>query len=187
MMEKSSELRSEADAVPPKVTVRQPVEADIPSLAAHFSEMQAHYGQPVSDAAAVSAATLACKPPVQTFDPRVLVALTGETVVGSIVMNVTFPAAQLSLSLYIRDLYIAKAARRLGVGRILVAAANQLRASQGFSALEWTTDSANTAARRLYEACGARQVNRTYFSERRGVTKSVSADRRRSRSSAEPH
>jgi ribosomal protein S18 acetylase RimI-like enzyme len=160
------------------ITVRPPSEADIPSLAAHLSEMQAHYGRPVPDALATKAAVLACKPAVHIFDPRVLVAVIGETVVGSIVMNVTFPAAELTLSLYIRDLYIAKSARRRGVGRRLVIAANRLRAEQGFSALEWTTDSSNAAARRLYESSGARQMDRTYFNERRGLIQPVGTDRR---------
>ena len=182
----NSEPSDEGEALQPAISVRQPCQADIPNLAAHFAEMQAHYGQPVLDTVAMKAAVLACKPPVNTFDPRVLVAVAGDTIVGSIVMNVTFPAAELSLSLYIRDLYIAKAARRLGVGRMLVKAATQLRASEGFSALEWTTDSANAEARYLYESCGARQVNRTYFSERRGIAKSVVFDRRKPRSGVEP-
>ena len=69
--------------------------------------MQAHYDRPVSYEAALSAAALACRPPVSTFDPRVLIALVGNDVVGSIVMNVTFPAFELSLSLHIRDLYMS--------------------------------------------------------------------------------
>jgi GNAT superfamily N-acetyltransferase len=182
-----SELSRELEALQPKITVRQPCKGDISSLAAHFSEMQAHYGRPVPEALAIKAASLACNPPMHMFDPRVLVAVVGDTIIGSIVMNVTFPAADLSHSLYIRDLYVAEVARRHGVGQMLVKAANHLRASEGFSALEWTTDSANTAARRLYEACEARQMNRTYFNERRGVTKPIVSDRRRPRSSVEPH
>ena len=167
------------------IVIRHPAEADIPALAAHLSEMQAHYDRPVSDAVALKAAALACRPAVNTFDPRVLVAVAGDIVVGSVVMNVTVPASELTLSLYIRDLYVARSARRCGVGRMLVKAATQLRASEGFSALEWTTDSSNASARRLYEACGARQMDRTYFSERRGTrerretTRLASAERRR--------
>jgi len=146
--------------------------------------MQSHYKQPVSDAAARKAAAVACRAPVHTFDPRVLIAVAGDTVVGSLVMNVTFPAAELTMALYIRDLYVAKTARRRGVGQMLVRAATQLRAGEGFSALEWTTDSSNAAARRLYESCGARQLARTYFNERRGLNerrgdkRPASADRR---------
>jgi GNAT superfamily N-acetyltransferase len=166
------------------IVVRRPSEADIPALAAHFSEMQSHYKQPVSDAAAIKAAGLACKEPASTFDPRVLVALSGDAVIGSLVMNVTFPAFELSLALQFRDLYVAKIARRRGMGQILVRAATRLRAGEGFSALEWTTDSTNTAVRSLYEACGARQMERTYFNERRGpgerreVKRPAAAERR---------
>ena len=168
-----------SDLASQPLTVRPPSEADIPSLAAHLSEMQAHYGRPVLDGMATKAAVLACKPAVHMFDPRVLIAVVGETLVGSIVMNVTFPAAELTLSLYIRDLYVANCARRRGIGRRLVMAANRLRAEQGFSALEWTTDSSNAAARRLYESSGARQMDRTYFNERRGLAEPVGTDRRR--------
>ena len=64
------------------VAVRRPSAADIPGLALVFSEMQCHYGRPVSDAAATAAATLACKPPMSTFDPHTLVALAGTGQVG---------------------------------------------------------------------------------------------------------
>ena len=84
-------------------------------------------------------------------------------IVGSIVMNVTFPAFELTLSLHIRDLYVAKAARRCGIGRMLVKAGARLAVSEGFSALEWTTDAANTAARKMYEICGAKLLDRAYY------------------------
>jgi ribosomal protein S18 acetylase RimI-like enzyme len=160
------------------IVVRRPTNSDISSLAAHFSEMQAHYNQPVPPNVAERAATLACKPVTNTFDPRVLIAVAGSVVVGSVVMNVTFPASELSMSLYIRDLYVAKAARRSGVGRMLVKAATHLAVSEGFSAVEWTADSTNKAALRLYESCGARQMDRTYFRERRGILKPVTIERR---------
>ena len=135
-----------------------------PGLAALFSEMQAHYDRPVSYEAALSAAVLACRPPVNTFDPRVLIALLGDDVVGSIVMNVTFPAFELSSSRsYIRDLYVSNSLRRSGVGRLLVKSAARLAVNEGFSALEWTTDSANRAARRITEICGAKQLDLTYY------------------------
>ena len=145
------------------IVVRSPSELDVSGVAALFSEMQCHYGRPVSDEMAAVAARLACTPPVCTFDPRVLIALTRGLVVGSIVMNVTFPAFELTLSLHIRDLYVAKAGRRCGIGRMLVKAGARLAVSQGFSALEWTTDAANTAARKMYEICGAKLLDRAYY------------------------
>jgi GNAT superfamily N-acetyltransferase len=143
--------------------VRRPAELDVEGLAALFSEMQSHYARPVSDEAAKLAAKLACRTPVATFDPRVLIALRGGIVVGSIVMNATFPAFELTLSLHIRDLYVTETARRNGVGRMLVKAGARLAVSEGFSALEWTTDAANTAARKMYEICGAKLLDRAYY------------------------
>ena len=98
--------------LPQDVVVRRPTEADIPGVAAHFSEMQSHYDCPVSFAVAEEAAVLACRPAISTFDPRVLIAVAGNIVVGTLVMNVTFPASALTKALYIRDLYVAKTMRR---------------------------------------------------------------------------
>ena len=145
------------------IVVRRPSELDISGVAALFSEMQSHYGRPVSDEVATMASRLACRPTRDIFDPRVLIALAQGVIVGSIVMNVTFPAFELTLSLHIRDLYVAQTARRYGVGRMLVKAGARLAVSEGFSALEWTTDAANTAAREMYEICGAKLLDRVYY------------------------
>lgn len=147
----------------PDIAVRGPTHLDISGLAALFAEMQRHYRRPVTDEQAVEAATLACRPVSATFDPRVLIATMDDTIAGSIVLNVTFPAFELSRSLYIRDLYVARAMRRFGVGQALVKAAAKLTYAQGFSALDWTTETGNTAARQMYESCGARVLPRTYY------------------------
>lgn len=145
------------------VRVRRAVLADVPSLALLFGEMQRHYGQPVPSEVAVEAAAFACRPATGAFDPRVLLAFVDGVLAGSVVLNVTFPAAELSRSLYIRDLYVAAAARRRGVGGALVRAAARLTLEEGFSALDWTTDSANAGARQMYESHGARRLDRTYY------------------------
>jgi GNAT superfamily N-acetyltransferase len=145
------------------IAVRNPTAHDVSALAALFSEMQLHYRRPVTDEQAIQAAILACQPVRSTFDPRVLIATAGDAIAGSLVLNVTFPAFELSRSLYIRDLYVARAMRRRGVGQKLVRAAAHVTYTQGFSALDWTTETGNTAARQMYEACGARVLGRTYY------------------------
>jgi GNAT superfamily N-acetyltransferase len=145
------------------IAVRSPTSLDVPALAALFAEMQRHYRRPVTDEQAVDAAALACQPVRSTFDPRVLIALIDDDIAGSIVLNVTFPAFELSRSLYIRDLYVARSMRRRGVGQVLVRAAARLTYAQGFSALDWTTETGNAAAREMYESCGARVLPRTYY------------------------
>jgi GNAT superfamily N-acetyltransferase len=147
----------------PEIEVRCPTAVDVPGLAALFAEMQRHYKRPVSDDQAAEAAAIACRPAVMLFDPWVLIAVADNTVAGSIVMNVMFPAYELSRALYIRDLYIARTMRRRGVGQALVKAAARLTYSKGYSALDWTTETGNTAARQMYESCGARVLPRTYY------------------------
>ncbi len=156
-------LNRPGDMSGPEPEVRAPRVDDVPGLAALFSEMQRHYLRPVPDETATEAALLACKPPVAEFDPRVLIAIIEGDVVGSIVLNVTFPAYELTKSLYIRDLYVAASARRQGVGRALVNAAAHLTYAQGFSALDWTTEATNYGAHKMYEACGARLLPRIYY------------------------
>jgi len=149
--------------VRPSVMARRPEPADVPLVAALSSEMQQHYGAPVTDEAAELAAHLACRPVTGEFDPRTIIALCGDTVCGSIVLNVTFPASELTRSLYVRDLYVARAMRRRGVGQVLLAAAARLTLAEGFSALDWTTEGANQAAQALYDATGASRLNRTFY------------------------
>ena len=90
-----------------QVAFRSPAHLDISSLAALFSEMQGHYQRPVTDEQAVEAAILACQPVRTMFDPRVVIAALDTIVVGSIILNVTFPAFELTRALYIRDLFVS--------------------------------------------------------------------------------
>ena len=145
------------------IEVRAPEAADVEALAHLFAEMQEHYRRPVTMEQAWEAARLACRSRQATFDPHVLLAFADGSLVGSVVLNVTFPAYELTRALYIRDLFVSAAARRLGIGRALVNAAAQLTYSHGYSALDWTTDTGNEAARRMYESCGARLLARTYY------------------------
>jgi len=145
------------------IEVRRAQGSDVAGLAALFGEMQLHYSRPVAPSLAMEAAVLACRPAFAVFDPRALVAVADGVIVGSAVLNVTFPASELSRSLYIRDLYVTASMRRRGVGRALVKAAISLTMEEGFSALDWTTDTANLDARKMYESCGARLMHRSYY------------------------
>jgi GNAT superfamily N-acetyltransferase len=146
-------------------SIRRLASCDVKALATLWAEMQHHYGKPVTEAAATQAATLACEAQRgEGFEPRILVAHAVDgSIAGSIVLNVSFPANELSLSLYIRDLYVAAAMRRLGVARAMLRAAAALALSQGFSALDWTAEAGNLDARKLYSGEGARLLPRVYY------------------------
>jgi len=145
------------------VQVRAATRQDVPALAALFFEMQGHYGDPVSVEEAFEAASVLCAMPSEGFNPRTLLAEVEGIVVGSCVLNVMMPAARLRRSLYIRDLYVGAANRRKGVGVSLVRAALTLVEEGGFCALDWTADSQNRIAIRMYQDNGAQPIERTYF------------------------
>jgi len=149
----------------PPFTIRSPGPADAPELARLFSEMQRHYGEPVPDGASLAAAMTACSAPAgEAFAPRTFVAADAAGAIwASIVLNVTFPASRLSRSLYVRDLYVAAAARRQGLARALLRAAARLTLAEGYSALDWTTDAGNAPARTMYEGAGAQPIGRVYY------------------------
>ncbi|MCR0980486.1 GNAT family N-acetyltransferase [Roseomonas populi] len=145
------------------LTVRAVGPSDVQGLAALLSEMQAYYGAPVPMDDALEAAGQLCTLPPEGFNPRTILAMDGETAIGSCVLNVMLPAAELRRSLYIRDLFVSARSRRRGVGRALVAGAARLVREGGFCALDWTTDSQNLPARRLYDRAGGRVLGRTYY------------------------
>ena len=152
-----------SSSVDPGPIVRSASACDEDALAALLSEMQAHYGAAVPDAQALEAARLLCTLPPEGFNPRTLLAFEDGMAVGSCVLNVMLPAAELRRSLYVRDLFVSARARRRGTGRALVASAARLAREGGFCALDWTTDSLNLPARRLYDGIGGQVLGRTYY------------------------
>jgi GNAT superfamily N-acetyltransferase len=53
---------------------------------------------------------------------------------------------------YLEDLFVAEAARGLGVGRALIEDLKRIARSQGWHRLYWHTDEGNTRARALYDS-----------------------------------
>ena len=58
---------------------------------------------------------------------------------------VSWPAAGLSTSLYLKELYVADTARRTGVATALMRGLYTIAAERGCSRVEWTTDEGNEA------------------------------------------
>jgi GNAT superfamily N-acetyltransferase len=63
----------------------------------------------------------------------------------------TSKAARIAL---MNDLFVAKAARRRGVGEALIAACLELARERGAAILQWQTAPDNTTAQKLYERVG---------------------------------
>lgn len=65
-----------------------------------------------------------------------------------------WPAAELTRSLFLKELYVAEAARRNGVGKLLMRRLYDTAIKCDCSRVEWTTDSENADAQRFYAELG---------------------------------
>ena len=83
-----------------------------------------------------------------------LLARDGRQVAGLAAYSFLWPAVGATRSLYLKELYVLDAYRRLGIGRLLVRAVFETAAGLGCSRVEWTTDVGNTGAQAFYAKLG---------------------------------
>ena len=92
-----------------------------------------------------------------------LLAWDGLDLAGIAAYSFLWPAVGLSASLYLKELYVAEAYRRTGVGRLLMGGLYDVARRRGLSRVEWTTDTSNGDARAFYEALGAKPLTSKIF------------------------
>lgn len=65
-----------------------------------------------------------------------------------------WPAAGLTRSLYLKELYVIETVRRKGIGKLLMQRLYDIATEYGCSRVEWTTDRDNPDAQRFYAELG---------------------------------
>jgi GNAT superfamily N-acetyltransferase len=85
-----------------------------------------------------------------------LLAWEGDELVGFASYSFLWPAAGLTHSLFLKELYVAEKVRRTGVGQQLMRCLFDLAAKRGCSRVEWQTDEPNKNAQRFYELLGVK-------------------------------
>ncbi len=138
------------------IRMAQAGRGDEAAIAALLADMDGFYddapeGTPQERAAQVRAALFSA-PPLA----RALLAWDGGILAGLALYSFLWPAAGLTASLYLKELYVAKAHRRAGVGRLLMGGLYEIAAERGCSRVEWTTDTDNQDAQAFYESLGAK-------------------------------
>lgn len=83
-----------------------------------------------------------------------LLAWDGDRLVGFAAYSFLWPAAGLSTSLFLKELYVADAYRRTGTGKLMMEELHRIAADRGCSRVEWTADSGNPGAQAFYQALG---------------------------------
>lgn len=136
------------------VAVRQVTPADVDELAELLDEMDRFY-------AAVEAQPLdqrrrEIRDALFSDDPAghaVIAHVLGRPV-GFGTYSFLWPAAGLTRSLFLKELFVTAAARNQGTGRALMDAIVSIATRRGCSRVEWMTDRPNTQARRFYDRLG---------------------------------
>lgn len=84
-----------------------------------------------------------------------MLAWDGDKLVGFASYSFHWPAAGFTTSLFLKELYVAQAYRRTGIGRQLMAALERVARENQCSRFEWGTDSDNEAAQKFYASLSA--------------------------------
>jgi len=124
----------------------------VPALAELLAERDRFYGvtRPDPEPAAIADALFGPVPA-----GRALAAVHDGAVVGLAAYSFLWPAAGVTRSLYLKELFVRAAARRLGIGKLLMRELQAVAAEHRCSRVEWTADTDQPDAQRFYAALGA--------------------------------
>lgn len=136
------------------ITLAPAKPGDQDAIAALCAELDGFYGDTPHGTPAERAAQVRN---ILFGDPPLAFALLArdrETLAGFAAYSFLWPAAGLTASLYLKELYVAEAYRRQGTGAMLMDGLYKIAAERGCSRVEWTTDRDNPGAQAFYQALG---------------------------------
>ena len=130
--------------------IRALAAADHKALVALMGDMQAHYRVPCPPSQAILDG-LANRP----AGVEILIAERQGALLGFASACAIYPGPGLTSGFFLKELYVAAAARGRGIGRALMRALAELALARGHKRLDWTADAANPDLLRFYEGIGA--------------------------------
>lgn len=145
----------------PSITVRRAVTTDQAPLARLLSDMQAHYGSPDPPGGASEMARLLTRDGERV--PFALLAERDGTALGLATLNPVLFGGAFQWMLFLKDLYVARQARGLGIGRHLLMAMARIAVDGHYCRIDWTTDATNDGAQRLYDRLGVPRHDKVFY------------------------
>ena len=136
------------------VEIRRAEPQDVQALTVLMEDLDRFYGatevEP-SDQRAQEIAACLFQDPKAAY---VLLAWEVGRLVGMATYSFLWPAAGVTRSLYLKELYVTEAFRRQGVGALLMQELYRIAAEHTCSRIEWTADAGNVLAEAFYERLG---------------------------------
>ncbi len=125
-------------------------EPRLDALAALMEKMQAHHRVPCPSRAEIVAGLRA-----RPAGAEILVVSEGTAVLGFAAWSAAYPGPGLRPGAFLKELYVAKAARGHGLGRRLMAARAAEARARGLARIDWTADPETPALLAFYDRLGA--------------------------------
>ncbi|WP_198675830.1 GNAT family N-acetyltransferase [Kribbella monticola] len=136
------------------IAVRLATAADVEQLLQLTEEMDRFYGSTDFESVELRRRQLRDALFGDTPAATALLAVEEDTAVGFAAYSFLWPAAGLTRSLYLKELYVSEGQQRRGVGRSLMEALFGVARQHDCSRVEWTTDRDNPGAQAFYKTFG---------------------------------
>ena len=138
----------------------------VPAMAALLAEMDRFYGaadiEPLGQRIRQITDALFGEAPAA----HALLAWDDTQIVGLATYSFLWPAVGVTRSLYLKELYVAAAHQRKGIGTLLMDAVFEIAEKGGCSRVEWTADRESSDAQRFYDRLGMRVNDSKLFYRR---------------------
>ncbi|WP_163550158.1 GNAT family N-acetyltransferase [Candidatus Frankia nodulisporulans] len=136
------------------ITVAAASIADADALTDLMQDLDTFYGAPPTDPRPQRLAHIRRLLLSGQTSPAVLLAREDHEVLGMAAYAFLWPAAGVTQSLFLKELYVREHARRRGIGGLLMDHLRRIATETGCSRIEWTTDLDNQSAQSFYRAQG---------------------------------
>lgn len=154
------------------VTIAPAEPSQVEALTTLLEEMDRHYGstefEPFEQRAGHVRDALFGEPPAAFA----ILAWEDVQLVGLASYSFLWPAAGVTRSLYLKELYVAQARQRQGIGKQLMDTLIEIARKHRCSRVEWTTDRESTGAQQFYASLGVR-VDKEKLFYRVGLSEEV--------------
>ncbi len=141
--------------------IRRAKPGDEAAIAALFHEMQHYYESADPEGGADKAAAYVVT--AKGREPFALVAEHEGGLLGFALLAPVFYGTRYQWVLFLKDLFVGDAARGTGAGTALLQAMARLCLDEGYCRIDWTTDSSNVRAQRLYDRLRVPRQDKVFY------------------------
>jgi GNAT superfamily N-acetyltransferase len=136
------------------VEIRPAEQRDVEALAVLMEDLDRFYGTTDVEPPAQRVRQIAENLFEEPMAAYVLLAWEDEQLVGMAAYSFLWPAAGVTRSLYLKELYVTEELRCKGIGALLMQRLCQVAVEHECSRVEWTADQDNPLAEAFYERLG---------------------------------